>query len=70
MSYYRTAEHRRLRAALIQGWKPWEKSTGPKSAAGKAKSSQNAYKGATRAILRDLRRALRAQDEARQRIVE
>ena len=23
MSYYRTAEHRRLRAELIQSWKPW-----------------------------------------------
>ena len=24
MSYYRTADHRRLRAELIQRWKPWE----------------------------------------------
>ena len=70
MSYCRTDEHRRLRAELIQKWKPWEKSTGPKSAAGKAKSAQNAYQGATRAILRELRRALREQDETRQLVGE
>jgi hypothetical protein len=64
MSYYRTAEHRKLRAELIRKWKPWEKSTGPKSAKGKARSAQNAYKGATREVLRELRRALRQQDEA------
>ena len=70
MSYYRTDEHRRLRAELIQRWKPWEKSTGPKSAAGKATSAQNAYRGPTRAILRELRRALREQDETRHRLGE
>ena len=67
MSYYRTAEHRRLRAELIHKWKPWEKSTGPKSEKGKAKSAQNAYRGATREMLRELRRALRGQDDARER---
>ena len=70
MSYYRTVEHRRLRAELIQKWKPREKSTGPKSAAGKATSAQNAYRGTTRAILRELRRVLREQDEARQLVAE
>ena len=70
MSYYRTPEHRRLRAALIREWKPWEKSTGPKSAEGKAKVAQNAYRGATRQLLRELRRALREQEAARRRIVE
>ena len=70
MSYYRTAEHRKLRAELIRKWKAWEKSTGPNSAAGKAKSAQNAYRGATREMLRELHRALRGQDGARQLIVE
>ena len=65
MSYYRTGEHRKLRAELIRKWKPWEKSTGPRSAEGKAKSAQNAYRGATRAMLRELRRVLREQDESR-----
>ena len=66
MSYYRTAEHRKLRAELIRRWKPWETSTGPKSPAGKAKAAQNANRGATREMLRELQRALRSQEEARQ----
>lgn len=47
-----------------------EKSIGPKSPAGKAKSARNAYKGATRAMLTALRRALREQDSARELIAE
>ena len=64
MSYFRTAEHRKLRAALIRQWKPWQRSTGPKSVEGKAKSAQNAYKGGWRAQLRELQRVLREQDDA------
>jgi hypothetical protein len=60
MSYVRTPEHRRLRAELIRNWKPWEKSTGPKTPEGKAKASRNGYKGGTRALLRELARVLRA----------
>ena len=59
MSYYRTPEHRALRAALIQRWKPWEKSTGPKSPEGKARAAMRGYKGGTRAMLRELGRMLR-----------
>jgi len=70
MSYFRTPEHRKLGAELICRWKPWEQSTGPKSAEGKAKSARNAYRGATREWLRELRRALREQDETRQRVGE
>jgi hypothetical protein len=36
----------------------------PEVGKGKARSAQNAYKGATREVLRELRRALRQQDEA------
>ncbi|MDQ3562936.1 MAG: hypothetical protein M3436_01940 [Pseudomonadota bacterium] len=39
-------------------WKPWEKSTGPKSEEGKAKVSQNGFKGGHRPMLRELARAL------------
>ena len=42
MSFLRTPEHRKRRAELIRQWKPWEYSTGPKSAEGKAASLQNA----------------------------
>ena len=64
MSYYRTPEHRRLMGELIRRWKPWEKSTGPKSAEGKAKAARNPYKGGERQMLRELRRVLREQAEA------
>jgi len=59
MSYYRTPEHRRLRAELIQRWKPWERSTGPRTAEGKATSSRNGYKGGERETLRTLAKLLR-----------
>ena len=66
ISYYRTLEHRRLRAALIRRWRPWERSTGPRTPEGKARASRNAYKGGARGMLRELRRILRHQDELRQ----
>ena len=44
MSYYRTLEHRALRATLIKQWKPWEKSTGPKTDEGKSTVAKNAVK--------------------------
>lgn len=59
MSYVRTPEHRRLRAELIRKWRPWEKSTGPKTLGGKAKVSRNAYNGGTRQLLRELAKLLR-----------
>lgn len=68
MSYYRTPEHRAMRAELIRRWKPWEKSTGPKSPEGKARSALRGYKGGTRAMLREMRAALREQAEDLKRI--
>jgi hypothetical protein len=62
MSYYRTPEHRKLRAELIKRWRPWEKSTGPKSDEGKARSAQRGFKGGERALLAALRRILREQE--------
>jgi len=58
MSYYRTAEHRRLRAELIQRWKPWEQSTGPRTEDGKATSARNGYRGGERDMLRTLAKVL------------
>jgi len=68
MSYHRTPEHRALRAKLIRRWKPWEKSTGPKSAEGKAKVSRNGYKGGHRTVMRELSRLLKEQRENLKRI--
>jgi len=43
-----TDERRARQRALIQRWKPWGRSTGPKSAYGKARSSANALKHGSR----------------------
>lgn len=68
MSYFRTPEHRALRAELIRKWKPWENSTGPKSEAGKAQSAMRGYKGGWRGELRELARLMREQSEELRRI--
>jgi hypothetical protein len=54
-----TAERRAQQAAAIQRWKPWEKSTGPRTAEGKAIVSRNAFKGAKRIALRRQMREVR-----------
>ena len=67
MSYFRTPEHRAMRAALIRRWKPWETSTGPKSEDGKARSAMRGFKGGDRAMLRDVARVLREQADTLKR---
>ena len=59
MTYKWTLEQRQRRAELIRQWKPWEQSTGPITAEGKAKTSQNAYKGGIRQELKELASQLR-----------
>ncbi|BBE10393.1 Uncharacterized protein MCB1EB_2232 [Mycoavidus cysteinexigens] len=39
-----TPERRARQRALIQQWRPWEKSTGPLTDEGKAKASANSLK--------------------------
>jgi hypothetical protein len=57
-----SSERRAKHAAAIRRWKPWMKSTGPKTAAGKARAAQNAYKHGGRARpARLLHEALAAQ---------
>jgi hypothetical protein len=58
-----TPERRARQAKLIKTWRPWERSTGPRSAEGKAKASRNAWKGGTRNLFRELGRVLRHQKE-------
>lgn len=66
-----TPERRARQAELIRTWRPWAKSTGPRTAEGKARTSRNGFKGGSRAQLRDLARelnaALREQREALRR---
>ena len=56
-----TPERKARQAELIKAWRPWEQSTGPKTKAGKSKVARNAWKGAVRAVLRALAKALKAQ---------
>ena len=53
-----TPERRAQQAAFLRTLKPWLRSTGPRTSAGKARSARNAYKGGVRAALRQLSRAL------------
>lgn len=54
---------RQQQAERIKTWKPWAKSTGPKSPEGKATASRNAWRGGTRQVLRGLSRASGEQRE-------
>lgn len=63
-----SAARRARQAKLIKRWKPWEKSTGPKSEEGKRRSAMRGFKGGTREMLRELARLLREQAEALKRI--
>ncbi len=58
-----TAERRAKQARAIRRRKPWTRSTGPRTSAGKAQSSRNAYRGGLRPLLRQLARGLKLMDE-------
>ena len=49
-----TAEERLKQSQLIQNWQPWNKSTGARTAEGKAISSRNAHKGGIRSICKNM----------------
>lgn len=51
-------ERRQRQSQAIKEWKPWNQSTGPKSAVGKAQVSQNAYKGGHHIRLQEFKRAI------------
>lgn len=63
-----TPERRARQAEPISSWTPWERSTGPRTEDGKARSSQNRFRGAhreeQRALLRQLSGALAEQRAA------
>ena len=66
-----TPERRARQAQAIRRWRPWEHSTGPRTAEGKARSARNAYTGGhwrqERELLKTLRQALLEQREALRR---
>ena len=55
-----TDERRARQAEAIWRWRPWEKSTGPKTDEGKAKASRNAYKGSEWHAVREMSKAMHA----------
>ncbi|QPK63532.1 hypothetical protein IVG45_00670 [Methylomonas sp. LL1] len=70
MAHGWTPERRKKQSEAILRWRPWDKSTGPKTAEGKTRSSMNAYTGAAefQAVLKRARAYLRDQREALTRI--
>lgn len=59
-----TKERRKRQSALIRTWQPWEQSTGPRTAEGKARSSRNAFKSGSRPLFRMIDRLLRKQKQS------
>ena len=53
-----TPERRAKQAKMIKQWQPWKTSTGAKTEEGKARSSQNAFKGAERKKMREMTKLL------------
>ena len=51
-------ERRKRQSALIRTWRPWERSTGPRTTSGKDRAKMNRYQGGRRAELRAVRLAL------------
>lgn len=54
-----TPEQREAQRHAIQRWRPWEKTTGPKTEDGKRRSAMRAYKGGQHAKARAIARILR-----------
>jgi hypothetical protein len=53
-----TSERRARQAQAVQQWRPWEHSTGPRTADGKSRSARNADKGGEWRELREMVKTL------------
>lgn len=53
-----TPERKAKHAEAIRRWKPWEKSTGPKTPEGKEVSKMNGWRGGARSLDRELSKLL------------
>lgn len=56
-----TVERKKRQSEMIKLWRPWERSTGPRTEDGKEASARRGYKGGFREMLREVGRALREQ---------
>lgn len=56
-----TPERKARQAELIRQWKPWAKSTGPKTAKGRQRVARNAFKGGHWLMLRELSKLVNAE---------
>lgn len=54
---------------MIRTWKPWAQSTGPKTDAGKARVSLNAWKGRYWRQMRELTKQVNAEIRAAKRLI-
>jgi hypothetical protein len=59
-----TPERRAQQSIAIRRWRPWERSTGPRTSECKAAVCRNAFKGGSRTTLRQLARLLRVLDKS------
>lgn len=64
-----TPERRAKQAEQIRTWQPWAKSTGPKTAEGKARVARNGWRGGHREKLRELARQVNAEIRQARRLV-
>lgn len=55
-----TEERKARQRAAIQRWKPWKRSTGPRTDEGKARVARNAYRGGERQKQREFGQMFRA----------
>ena len=65
-----TPERRQRQADAIRTWRPWERSTGPKTAEGKERVARNAWRGGRREQLRELARMVNAEIRAARQLVD
>ena len=65
-----TLQQRQQQAQIIRRWEPWKHASGPRTPNGKATSCQNAWKGASRPLLRQLARQLKEQRRTLRELVE
>ena len=65
-----TPERRARQAALIKTWRPWEKSTGPRTQEGKAVVAGNAHKGGHRQKLRTFQKALNRELQTMRKLLD